>query len=171
MALTKDSSWWDIVPHLLERLRIFHTMEPEAWNDFAKFEKIVIQELTVFGINRDTIDEAMNWVENASNHTGLSDLISIFSDSCATQRVAHPMEDKTLPDSLLPRLNQCRARGILGSDIIERMLENLRGVDTSDWDDQDVESYIAETITFVSPGLSINQAKQMLGPHHHERYH
>ena len=166
-----QAAWWPILPFVLDKLRDFQMLAEGDQDEFAKFERYVINELTQNGFQREQVDAALDWIENATRHTGLSDLISIFSVGYKHKRLMNPVEDITFNAQLFARIQQCRQRGLLSDEIAERLLENLRTVDTSDWDDQDVEVYIAETISYICPSLSLTDARKMIGPDHHGMYH
>ena len=69
-------------------------------------------------------------------------------------RVANPMERICFSKKIWSKIELCRHKGLLTHDIIERMLECARVIDTRDWDDEEVSNLLAEIFMSVLPGTS-----------------
>jgi hypothetical protein len=109
------------------------------------------------GFDLSLIRAAENWCDVAQASGSLVDVLSTFASSGSGPRVSNPLERVSVSDEVWRTIEECRNRGILSTDMAERLLEGARAMDTRDWDDEDVRAFILDAC--VANGLPASKAK------------
>ncbi|MCX6116325.1 MAG: DUF494 family protein [Proteobacteria bacterium] len=97
------------------------------------------------GFNIDLIRKAEDWCDVVSTHSRLVEVLCLFLPEIKSARIYSKLEKIFVSDSIWKTMEECRNRGIFSMDMIERLLEGVREMDTRDWDDIDVRKFI-ETV-------------------------
>jgi uncharacterized protein Smg (DUF494 family) len=119
-------------------------------------DNLIRQDLQDKGFGEPAIGRALEFIEKAKLSGSLMESLGMIyqgADEYASVRVEHPMERACLPDSLWLAIDGCRRKGILDPDLAERLLEGVRTMDTRDWDEEDVETFLSDVLTVSVPGL------------------
>ena len=99
-------------------------------------------QLQARGFDLDLIRAAENWCDKVQAAGSLVDVLSIFAPGALGYRLSSPLERVSISDEVWHAIENCRNRGIITIDMAERLLEGVRAIDTRDWDDDDVRSFI-----------------------------
>jgi hypothetical protein len=109
------------------------------------------------GFDLALIRAAENWCDAAQASGSLVDVLSAFAVSGSGHRVSSPLERVSVSDEVWNMIEDCRNRGIISTDMAERLLEGARAMDTRDWDDDDVRTFILDAC--IANGLPSSQNK------------
>ena len=118
---------------------------------------ILRHQLVDRGFELELICAAENWCEMAEASGSLIDILSVFAPASSNHRIYSPLERLAVSDEIWSAIEACRMRGVISIDMAERMLESVRELDTRDWDDEDVRTFLLEAC--VAHGLPTNQMK------------
>ncbi len=140
-------SWWPVVQAMAE-LVVY------GYDELELTERHVKEELRDAGFPEIDIEEACAWVEKAVNSGTVVESLAMLQPQGDGPRVANPMERICFSKRIWSKIELCRHKGLLTHDIIERMLEGARVIDTRDWDDEEVSNLLAEIFMSVLPGTS-----------------
>ena len=58
-----------------------------------------------------------------------------------------PLERVFISDAIWQDLESSRRKGLLSGDTTEMIIEGIRAVDTRDWDDEEVRTFIKDVLT------------------------
>lgn len=105
---------------------------------------MIRSQLLGMGFELTLIKAAEDWCDSAQSTGSLVDVLSIFAPSGDGTRVYSALERVAVSEDVWKVIESCRKRGLLTLDMAERMLEGARAMDTRDWDDSDVLSFLAE---------------------------
>ena len=86
----------------------------------------------------------------------------MLSTQSESLRVANPIETAFLSDELWQGLQVCRIRGLLNDDLMERLLDGMRSIDSRDWDEEDANALLIELLGMVLPGLPDEKYMEIL---------
>ncbi len=145
--VTSETAWWVVVQAMAE-LVVY------GYDELELTERHVRNELLDAGFSSHDIQKACDWVEKAVNSGTVVESLAMLQTQSEGTRIAHPMERICFSKPIWAKLELCRHKGILSSEVIERMLEGARVIDTRDWDDEEVSNLLAEIFTSVLPGTS-----------------
>ena len=109
------------------------------------------------GFEMELIRAAEDWCEMAESSGSLLDILSVFAPASSNHRIYSPLERLAVSDEIWSAIEECRIRGVISIDMAERMLESVREMDTRDWDDEDVRTFLLEAC--IAHGLPTNQMK------------
>jgi hypothetical protein len=126
-------------------------------------DHIIRQELVDQGFSPTGIGLALDWVDRAALSGHLIDALGMLQNEWESPRVEHPLERVSLNPLLWEAIDICRRRGFLSADVAERLLEGARSLDTRDWDDAEIETFLEDVLSASSPGLSISLAEILSG--------
>ncbi len=149
-----EQAWWVVVQAMAE-LVVY------GYDELELTERYVRDELLEAGFSNQDIELACNWVEKAVNSGTVVESLAMLQAQGEGMRIPHPMERVCFSRRIWSKLELCRHKGILSNDIIERMLEGARVIDTRDWDDDEVQNLLAEIFTSVLPGSTENDFLEM----------
>jgi hypothetical protein len=96
------------------------------------------------GFDLELIRKAEDWCEASQASGSIVDLLSIFIPSVTGVRLTNPLERVAVSDQVLDAVVKCRDRGIISGDMVERLLEGTRALDTRDWDDEEVRAFFVD---------------------------
>ncbi len=146
-SVTSQATWWSVVRAMAEMV-IF------GYDELELTERYVREELLEAGFSSTDIEAACDWVEKAVNSGTVVESLAMLQSKGEGVRITNPMERICFSNKIWSKIELCRHKGILSSDIIERMLEGARVIDTRDWDDEEVSNLLAEIFIAVLPGTS-----------------
>lgn len=107
--------------------------------------------LVSMGFDLELIRAAEAWCDIAQSNGSIMEVLSIFAPVGSGTRVYSPLEKVAISDDVWNVIESCRNRGLITTDMAERMLEGARAMDTRDWDD-------AEVLSFLVDACNSNQA-------------
>lgn len=146
-SVTSEPTWWTVVRAMAE-LVVF------GYDELELTERYVREELREAGFEIHDIEQACAWVEKAVNSGTVVESLAMLQSQGDGVRISHPMEKVCFSKRIWSKIELCRHKGILSNDVIERMLEGARVIDTRDWDDEEVSNLLAEIFISVLPGSS-----------------
>jgi hypothetical protein len=94
------------------------------------------------GFDLSLIRAAEDWCDKVQAAGSLVDVLSVFAPTGVGHRLSSPLERVSISDEVWQAIESCRNRGIITIDMAERLLEGVRAMDTRDWDDDDVRSFL-----------------------------
>jgi hypothetical protein len=145
--VTSEPMWWTVVRAMAELVTY-------GYDELELTERYVREELREAGFALGDIEEACAWVERAVNSGTVVESLAMLQAQGGGIRISHPMERVCFSKRIWSKIELCRHKGILSNDVIERMLEGARVIDTRDWDDEEVSNLLAEIFISVLPGTS-----------------
>ena len=101
-------------------------------------------QLQARGFDLDLIRAAEKWCDKVQAAGSLVDVLSLFVPAGVGPRLFSPLERVSISDEVWQSIESCRNRGIITLDMAERLLEGVRAMDTRDWDDEDVRSFLLD---------------------------
>lgn len=149
------SAWWDVVKTLSGFIVAGHEEE-----DLACAE--IREKLEELGFEEEDIEMAYEWIDRASLSGTLSESLAMLQPQIQGPRLANPLERAYLSEKLWTSLEKCRHKGLMSDDLIERLLEGVRVIDTRDWDDEEVTALLYELLGMVMPGVSDQKFRDIL---------
>jgi hypothetical protein len=72
------------------------------------------------------------------------------------------MERMFVSDRMWKEIDRARQREVMNTDLAERLIEGIRALDTRDWEDDEVRSFIADVMADASSGGDANRAERIL---------
>ncbi len=124
--------------------------------------RLLREQLTEQGYSRDGIGKALDWMDQAAMTGNLMDTLSMFQPVSEHIRIDHALERLAIHPLLRRAVYICRRKGLINLDLAERLIEGLRVLDTRDWDEQEIESYLVEVLTVLPLGPSAADLAAML---------
>lgn len=153
-SVTSEAEWWVVVRAMAE-------MVVYGYDELELTERYVREELLDAGFASHDIEKACAWVEKAVNSGTVVESLAMLQTQGDGVRIPNPMEQICFSKRIWSKIELCRHKGILSNDIIERMLEGARVIDTRDWDDEEVSNLLAEIFISVLPGTSEGEFLEM----------
>ena len=129
--VSSTATWWPVVCAMAE-LVVY------GYDELELTERHVREELREAGFDEQDIDLACAWIERAVNSGTVVESLAMLQPRGEGPRIANPMERICFSQKIWSKIELCRHKGLLTPDIIERMLEGARVIDTRDWDDEEV---------------------------------
>lgn len=117
-------------------------------------DHIIRAELAQQGFSSDGIAQALDWIDKAALSGNAVDALSMLQPVRSGVRVEHPLERACMHPLLRQAFEVCRTRGLLGDDLVERLMEGVRTMDTRDWDDPEIESFFDDVLAASAPQLA-----------------
>ena len=105
---------------------------------------VIRAHLLALGFDLTLVRAAEDWCDSAQSTGSIMDVLSIFAPVGEGTRVYSPLERVAVSEDVWKVIESCRKRGLITLDMAERMLEGARAMDTRDWDDSDVLSFLAD---------------------------
>jgi len=145
-----------------------HTVAPQEWwlavrsiSDLVSRDGVAPEEAALIrdklkqrGFSPEGIGKALDWMDKAALSGSLLDTLGMLQPVASGVRIDHALEKACLHPRLLRSIETCRRRGWLGQDVAERLLEGLRGVDSWDWDDAEVDTFLVDILGISAPSLA-----------------
>ena len=138
----------------LKPWHLFKTIAEIMGPDFQQNELVdpnIEKILEENGFNQKDIENALDWIERVALSGSLPEVVSMMHTQRDTPRVADPLEIAYLSQTLWKRIEACRLRGILSNALYEKLLEDIRVIDTRDWEDDEVKIFLAELLNSIIP--------------------
>jgi hypothetical protein len=126
--------WWPVVA-MLPRLMMIEDLRLED-------EGKIRQRLCELGFEKEHVLYALAFLEGAQQSGYLEDVFAMALSAPSALRTQHPLERICISDHIWALICECRGRGVLGDEMVERLMEGLRRVDTRDWEDDEVCDFI-----------------------------
>jgi uncharacterized protein Smg (DUF494 family) len=142
--LNSNTKPWDLLKTVSDIMG--PTFQQSEFND-SHLEMLLAEQ----GFDQDDIENALDWIERVAMSGSLSDVIGMLQDQQENIRVANPLEVAYLSQSLWKRIETCRLKGLLSNDLYEKLLEDIRVIDTRDWEEEDVKIFLAELLNTIVP--------------------
>jgi hypothetical protein len=154
-ASSVSTGWWRAVKMMAD-------LVSTGYDESELTEHYVREELMAAGFASQEVDLACEWVEKAIHSGTLYDSLMMLQQPMQGHRIANPLETVCFSDKIWSRLERCCERGLISRDLIERLLEGARVIDTRGWDDEEVANLLAEMLHAVNPTVSEADFLKML---------
>jgi len=140
-----DRPWWPVVLEVAQ-------MMTEGWSESDIFDDKFGGVLRDRGYVVEAVEAALNWFEKARLSGFLSESLGMLQPQQSHhQRLMSTYETVGLPKVAISAIESLRSKAIISGDVVEKLIEGLRVIDTRDWDDDDVLRVIQEFIATALP--------------------
>ena len=146
--------WWDVVCTMAEYIAYGYSQEEL---EEGNFDLILEQK----GYSKTSIQQAMDWLEEASLSGNISDILSMATSTGSMNRIANPIEVIGVSERLWYILDSFRLKGLINSDLIEKVLEGIRGLDSRDWEEEEISTFVMELLSTALPFVPKDQLDQI----------
>ena len=119
-------------------------------------------ELLRQGFSTDSVDQAFDWVDRASLSGQLNELFTFLQPINPNIRIQNPLETAAVSDRLWQQIERCRHSGLMSQWYAEQVLEGMRTMDTRDWEDKEVDAFVADMLANSLPQRDKKSALQLL---------
>lgn len=137
-------TWWDGV-HAIAQMFVSGSL---PGLDDATISQLLAND----GLAEEQADMAIAWLQKAHASGYLTDSLSMLATKeRKSSRVEHPMERLFMSKELWSVLQKARQQGLAGEDLIERVIASMRMIDTRDWDESDLQSFLVEALASGRP--------------------
>lgn len=150
MASKRAEEWWDVVRVIAEYLSCGYTQED--LEDIC-FDSLLEEK----GYSKTSINQAIDWLEEASLSGNISDILSMANSTGSMVRIPNPIETMGVSEKLWVTLETLRLKGMINFDLAEKVLEGVRGLDSRDWEDDEICSFVKELLISSMPFISEEQ--------------
>lgn len=150
-----EKQWWQVIEALSDYVACGYEYE-ELEDDLIRFS------LIAQGFTQESIESALDWLEMASNSGHVAEVFSMLHPQGRGTRVASPLERVCFSEKLWSQFEKMRHRGLIGDDLAERILEGMRTIDTRDWDDEEIQSFLFEVVSASLPTTDNRLIKRMM---------
>ena len=136
--VTCAPDWWQAVCSIAD-------MVTNGWflpDQTTEISAALVQK----GFVTEAISKAIEWLETALMSGDVFGALAITSHASIKERLVHPLEAAGIHPELLKSIFACRRKGIIHPDTFEQLIENIRGLDSRDWSDSEIESFVSEVI-------------------------
>lgn len=141
-----QDNWWEVVKTMAS-LVVSGYEEKELTEDYVK------NDLINLGYCEDNVDTAVQWVRKAVLSGNLSESLAMLQPQNSGVRIADPLETICFCPEVWAKIEQCRYHGILSNDLIEKLIEGVRALDTRDWEKEDIYSLLADIVVSLLPTM------------------
>ena len=164
MQMHEDNkNWWHAVKKMAD-------LVAAGYDESELTEYYVRNELVAAGFALEAIELACDWIEKAVISKTLYESLTMLQEASDCPRIANPIETLCFSSKVWNQINRCYKRGLLSRDLLERLLECARAVDTRDWEDEEVAKLFAEMLATINPSVSeesfLNMLNQCLPPYY-----
>lgn len=126
------------------------------------FEGFLRRSLISDGHCADAVDHAIDWLEQAAFKGNLSEVLSMMQTANIGSRIESPLERASFSDAVWLDLWRLRSRGLVGQEVMERLVEGIRSIDARDLEDEDVRALITDVMSKSMPGKSVSDLEKIL---------
>ncbi len=147
-------SWWDAVREIASMVVRDGLHQAD--------EGVMRRVLQDSGFGEDAILQAFDWIDHAERSGNVLEALVMLAPRPDGVRVAHPMERMFVSDRVWKEIDRARQREVMNTDLAERLIEGIRALDTRDWEDDEVRSFIADVMADTSSGGDSNRAERIL---------
>ena len=164
MTIRPDSGqeWWHAVTQIAEMV----VRGGQSPDDETRIRKGLAER----GFSPEAVTRATKWVEDAARSGGLKDAFEMLQPRLAFYRMDHPLERASMSPMLRDAIETYRRRGYLSDAAAERLIEELRQVETRDWEADEVEQFLAQSMGDMTPWLATHTPSALLRTEIRERY-
>ncbi len=147
-------SWWDAVREIASLVVRDGLHQAD--------EGVMRRALLSSGFEEEAIIKAFDWIDHAERSGNVLEALVMLAPRPEGIRVAHPMERMFVSDRLWNEIGRARQREVMNTDLAERVLEGIRALDTRDWEDNEVRSFIADLMADATVSGDASRAEQIL---------
>jgi hypothetical protein len=113
----------------------------------ATDEDIIRDYLVSEGYTEGLVEYTCAWLENVVRSGKATETLDMIQQKSVTGiRIENPFDRPYISDPIWNKIESWRIRGILPADVVERLLVGLRNMDVRDWEEEDVNSLVANLI-------------------------
>jgi uncharacterized protein Smg (DUF494 family) len=153
--LDSCNQWWQVIEALSDYVTCGYDYEDLE-------DELVRLSLLAQGFSQESIESALEWLEMASNSGHVAEVFSMLNPQANGTRVASPLERVCFSEKLWQQFEKMRHRGLIGADLAERILEGMRSIDTRDWDDDEIHSFLMEVVSASLPNKDDRLLRRMM---------
>lgn len=147
-------SWWDAVREVASMV----VRDGLHQADEGMMRRVLLDS----GFGEDAILQAFDWIDHAERSGNVLEALVMLAPRPDGIRVAHPMERMFVSDRVWKEIDRARQREVMNTDLAERLIEGIRALDTRDWEDDEVRSFIADVMADTSSGGDANRVERIL---------
>jgi uncharacterized protein Smg (DUF494 family) len=147
-------SWWDAVREVASMV----VRDGLHQADEGMMRRVLLDS----GFGEEAILQAFDWIDHAERSGNVLEALVMLAPRPDGIRVAHPMERMFVSDRMWKEIDRARQREVMNTDLAERLIEGIRALDTRDWEDDEVRSFIADVMADASSGGDANRAERIL---------
>jgi uncharacterized protein Smg (DUF494 family) len=136
-----NEEWWRAVCVMSEFMACCYEEDDEVYEGFVNVS------LREQGFSNESIEKAREWISQAALSGNLDGVFSMLQPEVDALRVVSPIEEIHISKKLWRQLNNLRSKALISSDVMERLLEGIRCLDTRDWDDGEIEEFMVNVIS------------------------
>ncbi|NDE13366.1 DUF494 family protein [bacterium] len=151
---TMPKSWWDAVREIASMVVRDGLHQAD--------EGMMRKALLAAGFGEEEILRAFDWIDHAERSGNVLETLVMLAPRPAGIRVPHPMERMFVSDRVWKEIDRARQREVMNTDMAERLLEGIRAMDTRDWEDDEVRSFIVDVMADTSQGGDTGRVEQIL---------
>lgn len=149
------ANWWEVVKTMANFV-ITGYEEKELTEDYVK------NDLLSLGYVEEDVDTAVDWVKKAELSGHLSESLAMLQPQVNGVRIADPLEKICFSEGIWAKIESCRQRGILSNDLVEKLIEGVRALDTRDWEDDEISHLLAEIVVTLLPNMYKDEFIELL---------
>jgi uncharacterized protein Smg (DUF494 family) len=109
------------------------------------------KELELRGIDSQQTRQALEWCQDMSESSKLTEILSLFAPEAKGLRIPSQYETFNVSSRAWQVIQECQRRGVLSSIVAECILEELRSMDIRDWSLAEIRDFVAETCAGQAP--------------------
>ena len=126
------------------------------------FEGFLRRSLIADGFAVESVDQAIEWLEQTAFMGNLSDVLSMMQTANVGARIESPLERASFSDAVWMDLWRLRSKGLVGQEVMERLVEGIRSIDARDLEDEDVRALITDVMAKSMPGKTHDDLEKIL---------
>jgi hypothetical protein len=137
--------WWRVVEEIA---RMF---EPDGFKQSELADNQVKENLLAAGHDETAVNVAINCVEKAFLSGNVYDCLTMTHKYGSEYRVLHPAERAFIPTKIWQGLLACQKRGVITSDVFERLVESIRLFDFRGLTDAEISDVFYDMLSSNLP--------------------
>jgi uncharacterized protein Smg (DUF494 family) len=161
MDNTKE--WWQVV----EALSRYLSMGIDA---ASIFDEHIHQALTAEGYSQSSVDQAMEWLEEASLSCEVGEILALSQPVSNSVRIPSTLEEKCIPTRIERHIEKATESGILSRDHSEKLRETLLSLDAKEWTESDQMQFVIEILQSTLPNHDADSLRKFLQGKNNEFY-
>ncbi len=147
-------SWWDAVREIASMV----VRDGLHQADEGMMRRVLLKS----GFAEEEILQAFDWIDHAERSGNVLEALVMLAPRPDGIRVSHPMERMFVSDRVWQEIDRARQREVMNTDLAERLIEGIRALDTRDWEDDEVRSFIADVMADTCSGGDANRVERIL---------